>query len=166
METLEVVAEYLYGNLRFRTAQHRVDTMAYWLAYLHIHSRNGTEFFAQLASHLAASTPTFVKAVWRLYFAHVHAEGVFVEFGTACLAGNGAYFRHTHYDALGLTPDTVAFLQRDTGECGNVYCERAFVEHGQETSAEGKEQRESSNEKHSHGADDHLRPAQRGGKRA
>ena len=76
-----------------------------------------------------------------------------VEFGTTRLAGHSPHLGRLHYYFLGLAAYAVAFLKRDAGKRGHVYCERTFVEARQEASAKGEKYYQGRHKQYTDGAE-------------
>ena len=63
-----------------------------------------------------------------------------VELGTAGFACCGADFRHGEYDPFGQPAHTVALVECDAGQRGDIDGQRSFVEIGKEAAPEGEKQ--------------------------
>ena len=107
------------------------------LAYLDIGSCKHRETLAHVVEHL------FMTAVFQLkrsfYLAHVYTEGVFVEFCSSGLARYGLDLGHLQQQSLGTCTYRVALFERDAGQRGYIYGERAFVELGQKAASQTEE---------------------------
>ena len=80
----------------------------------------------------------------------VHPQSVFVQLGTAGLAGDGLDFRNGKQDFLHRTAYPVALRQRDPRLGGDVDGQRAFVEPGQKTAPHPQEEHHPGHEQHAH----------------
>ena len=107
------------------------------LAYLHCQSLQVAQPVADIGQEFVARTP--VQHERRFEFRCVYAEGVFVEFGAAGLAGHGLYFRYFEEDFLYHPSHAVGLFERYARHRGDADGQRTFVEGRQEAAAEGAE---------------------------
>ncbi len=106
-------------------------------ADLNVHSRKYGQLLPDFLGQLLPGFPAEFKRTLELRA--VHAEGVLVQFGAACLAAYGLDLRDAEEKFLGCTSHPVGLLQGYSRNGADGDCERAFVERREETSSKGEE---------------------------
>ena len=116
-------------------------------ADLNVHSRKYGQLLPDFLGQLLPGFPAEFKRTLELRA--VHAEGVLVQFGAACLAAFGSDLnrmydygldlRDAEEKFLGCTSHPVGLLQGYSRNGADGDCERAFVERREETSSKGEE---------------------------
>lgn len=145
---VQVVAEELDGDVGLRTGKHGVDPVRDRLADLHADALDLGETLPHVGHEFRPGT--VLEYERRFDLRGVHAQGVFVQLGTAGLAGDGLDFRDGKQDFLHRAAYPVALRQRDPRLGGDVDGQRAFVESGQETAPHPQEEHHPGHEQHTH----------------